>query len=77
METRTLDKSEDIVDYIAFMVTEFSLKHEMSMTQSFNYMYNHGAIEFLDEFYDVEHCENPNITLRVIQDICRRNGGEL
>jgi hypothetical protein len=59
------------------MVTEFSLKHEMSMTQSFNYMYDHGAIEFLDEFYDVEHCENPNITLGVIQDICRRNGGEL
>jgi hypothetical protein len=59
------------------MVTEFSLKHGLSMKQSFNYLYNYGAIEFLDEFYDVEHCENPNITLDVIQDICRRKGGEL
>jgi hypothetical protein len=77
METKTLEKVKDIVDYIAFMITEFSLKHGLSMKESFNYLYNYGAIEFLDKHYEVEHCENPNITLDVIQDICRRNGGEL
>jgi hypothetical protein len=77
MEAKALEKAKDIVDYIAFMITEFSLKHGLSMKQSFDYMYNYGAIESLDEFYDVEHCENPNITLEVIQDICTQNGGRL
>ncbi|MDR3308741.1 MAG: DUF3791 domain-containing protein [Tannerella sp.] len=77
MDARTLDRAREVVDYIAFMITEFSLKHGISMKQSFNYLYEHGAIEFLDEFYDVEHCENPNITLRVIQDICIKNGGTI
>jgi hypothetical protein len=77
MDAKVLDKAKDIADYIAFMITEFSLKHRLSMKQSFDYMYNHGAIESLDEFYDVEHCENPNITLNVIQDICKRSGGGL
>ncbi|MDR1865720.1 MAG: DUF3791 domain-containing protein [Bacteroidales bacterium] len=57
------------------MINEFSLKNHLSMKQSFNYLYRYGGIEFLYEFYDVEHCENPNLTLKAIQDICTRNGG--
>jgi hypothetical protein len=77
MESRTFEKAKDIVDYIAFMITEFSLKHGLSAKQSFDYLYNHGAIDFLDKHYEVEHCENPLITLDTIQRICRRSGGEL
>jgi hypothetical protein len=77
MDAKVLDKAKDIADYIAFIITEFSLKHRLSMKQSFDYMYNHGAIEFLDRHYEVEHCENPIITLDIIQRICKRSGGGL
>ncbi|MDR3267476.1 MAG: DUF3791 domain-containing protein [Tannerella sp.] len=77
MESIALEKARNIIDYIAFMITEFSLRHKLSMKQSFDYLYHYGGIEFLDEFYDVEHCENPNLTLDAIQDICAQNGGKL
>jgi hypothetical protein len=77
MKTSTLDKSRDIVDYIAFMVTEFSLKHKLSMKQSFDYLYRYGGIDFLDKHYEVEHCENPLLTLDTLQNICKRKGGHL
>jgi hypothetical protein len=77
METDTLDKAKDIVDYIAFMITEFSLKYKIPVTQSFDYLYRYGGIEFLDKHYEVEHCENPNLTLKALQHICKRSGGGL
>jgi hypothetical protein len=77
METQTLDEAKDVVDYIAFMVNEFSLKYKLSMMQSFDYLNRYGGIEFLDDFYDVEHCENPLITLQSLQHICSREGGNL
>jgi hypothetical protein len=77
MESNKLDKAKDIVDYIAFIVNDFSLKYGISAKQSFNYLFRYGGIVFLDEFYDVEHCENPNLTLKAIQDICAQNGGTI
>jgi hypothetical protein len=75
MEQNALDKAKDVVDYIAFIINEFSLKNSLSTRQSFNYLYRYGGIEFLYEFYDIEHCENPNLTLKAIQDICTQNEG--
>lgn len=77
MESKALNNTKDIVDYIAFIINEFSLKNSLSMKQSFNYLYRYGGIEFLNEFYDIEHCENPNLTVKAIQDICVQNGGTL
>jgi len=74
---KSLDKAKDVVDYIAFMVNEFALKHKLSMKESYNYLNSYGGVEFLDEFYDVEHCENPLITLDSLQRICKREGGNL
>ncbi|MDR3265979.1 MAG: DUF3791 domain-containing protein [Tannerella sp.] len=77
MENTALSKAKDTIDYIAFMVTEFSLKHHLSMIQSFDYLRRYGGIEFLDRHYEVEHCENPVITLDTLQRICKRSGGAL
>ena len=77
MVETTLEKTRNVVDYLAFMVNEFALKHKLSATQSFEYLKQFGGIRFLDEFYDVEHCENPNITLHSLQVICSREGGNL
>jgi hypothetical protein len=77
MEQNALDKAKDVVDYIAFIINEFSLKNSLSTRQSFNYLYRYGGIEFLDRHYEVEHCENPILTLDTLHRICKRSGGEL
>ena len=77
MAEQTSEKIKDVVDYLAFMVNEFALEHKLSATQSFEYLKQYGGMEFLDDFYDVEHCENPNITLKSLQTICRSEGGTL
>jgi hypothetical protein len=74
---KTLNKAKNEIDYIAFMVNEFALQHKLSMKESYNYLNNYGGVEFLDEFYDVEHCENPLITLQTLQKICNMEGGRL
>ena len=77
MTDQTLEKTRDVIDYFAFMINEFALKHNLSTLQSFEYLKQYGGIEFLDDFYDVEHCENPNITLNTLQEICNMEGGHL
>jgi len=77
METQTLDEAKDVVDYIAFMVNEFALDRKLTTMESYNYLQKYGGIEFLDEFYDVEHCDNPLITLQTLQGICKREGGRI
>ncbi|MDR1543204.1 MAG: DUF3791 domain-containing protein [Prevotellaceae bacterium] len=75
--TTTLEKAADVIDYIAFIINNFSEKYKLSMRQSFDYLYKYGGIRFLDDFYDVEHCENPRITLDSLQHICQKAGGNL
>jgi hypothetical protein len=77
MVTQTLDKAKDVIDYIAFMINEFALEHQLSVTQSFDYLNCYGGIKFLDKHYEVEHCENPLITLDTLRRICKREGGIL
>ena len=77
MDTRTIEEAKDVVDYIAFMVNDFASKHQLSMRESYDYLNRYGGIKFLDEFYDIEHCENPLITIQTLQRICGREGGFL
>jgi hypothetical protein len=77
MDNVKLNRAKNLIDYFTFIVTEFALKHKISMRQSFDYLNNYGGIDFLEKFYDVEHCENPAITLRSLQQICSKQGGNL
>jgi hypothetical protein len=79
METKTLDKHKinQVVNYTCFMISEFSEANKIGMTESFDYLKKYGGLDFLREFYDVEHCENPALTLESLQQICTRNGGKL
>ncbi|MDR1592675.1 MAG: DUF3791 domain-containing protein [Prevotellaceae bacterium] len=77
MNSKKLEKAADVIDYIAFMINDFAEKHNLSMRQSFDYLYKYGGLAFLDRHYAVEHVENPLITLDSLQRICEREGGNL
>jgi len=77
MDAVKLNRAKDVIDYIAFIVNDFAEKHNLTARQSFDYLNQYGGIAFLGKFYDVEHCENPAITLRSLQQICSKQGGDL
>ena len=77
METKMLEKAKDVIDYIAFIITEFALTYKLSMRQAFDYLHHYGGIAFLDKHYGYEHTQNPVHTLEVMQRVCQRNGGAL
>ena len=77
MDAQVIEKTRDVVDYIAFMVSEFAVRYQISMIQSFDYLNRYGGIKYLDRHYEVEHCENPLITLQSLKRVCSREGGGL
>ena len=77
MTAKALEKIRDVIDYIAFVITEFSLINKISMKESFDYLNQYGGVAFLEKNYAYEHTENPVYTLEKMQRICQRNGGTL
>ena len=48
-------KDINILDYIVVCISEFAYRYEMQMKEAYLYLSRHKGIEFLKEFYDVEH----------------------
>ena len=43
------------IRYAVACVSEFAKSKGLSKVQAFLYLFEHKALEFLNEFYDVEH----------------------
>lgn len=46
---------KDIIDYITAAIAEFATHHRLSLKDAGNYLCRYKGIDFLTEFYDVEH----------------------
>ena len=44
-----------LIRYTVACVNEFAANKSLTEKQAFDYLCNHGAMDFLVEFYDVEH----------------------
>ncbi len=49
----------------------------MSVKESFLYLDTCKGIDYLQEFYDIEHTLSIDDTLEALTEICRQNGGKL
>ena len=49
----------------------------MPMRDAYTYLLLHKGIDFLKEFYDVEHTLSFDDTLEDVAAICRKNGGTI
>lgn len=66
-----------ILDYIVVCISEFAEKYSMRMSDAYSYMEKHKGIDFLKEFYDVEHTLSFDDAIEDVSAICRKNGGDL
>lgn len=68
---------KDIIDYVMTAIIEFARRHTLSIREASNYLNRFKGIEFLSEFYDVEHTLSFNDCVEDLTLICQRNGGAI
>lgn len=65
----------NLLDYIVVCVSEFASRYGMHMKDAYMYLRRYKGIDFLHEFYDVEHTLSFEDTIDDLSIICRKNGG--
>ncbi|MCR5077613.1 MAG: DUF3791 domain-containing protein [Prevotella sp.] len=65
------------IPYLNAVVRAFGTRFQLTVQQAFRYLYNFKGIDFLEEFYDVEHTLSMDDTVDDLANICKKNGGEL
>lgn len=65
----------NLLNYIVVCISEFASRYEMHVREAYVYLSRNKGIEFLKEFYDVEHTLSFEDVLDDLTAICRKNGG--
>lgn len=70
-----MSKERKQINYTVACVSEFARKHNLSVKEAFQFLFEHKAIEFLKENYDIEHTLSLEDALNDMLMICQKNGG--
>lgn len=65
------------IRYTVACVNEFAASKSLTKTQAFTYLYEHKALDFLDEFYDVEHTLSFQDAIADLTAVSQKNGGKI
>ena len=65
----------NVLNYIVICISEFASRYEMHMRDAYLYLSRNKGIEFLKEFYDVEHTLSFEDVLDDLTAVCKKNGG--
>ena len=65
------------IPYLNAVIRTFGDLFNLTVQQSFRYLYNFKGIQFLLEYYDVEHTLSIDDTVDDLIKVCQKNGGEL
>ncbi len=65
------------IRYTVACISEFAKSKMLTKTQAFLYLLEHKALDFLDEFYDVEHTLSFEDAISDMTAICQKNGGKI
>ncbi len=66
---------KNMIDYFVICVREFAERYGMLTKDAMLYLDNYGGLDFLEEFYDVQHTLSFDDTVDSLTMICRKNGG--
>ncbi len=65
----------NLLDYIVVCISEFASRNEICMREAYLYLKKYKGIDFLKDFYDVEHTLSFDETLYDLASVCQKNGG--
>ena len=70
-------KIEDKVAYIIAVVNEFATRFSLNSQQAYRYLDRFKGIDFVDEFYGVEHTQSFEDVVDDLALYCHKNRGAL
>lgn len=68
---------KNMVDYFVICVNEFAKRHGMGASEAMVYLNKYNGLQFLEEFYDVQHTLSFDETVDNLTVICQKHGGAL
>lgn len=68
---------KNIIEYVMTAIIEFARHHALTIREASNYLNRFKGIDFLTEFYDVEHTLSFNDCVTDLTIVCQNNGGAL
>ncbi len=68
-------EERDILDYIVVCISEFADNYGLKLKDAYMYLRNYKGIDFLREFYDVEHTLSFADAVEDLTTVCLQNGG--
>ena len=75
--TSTNISVDNKVAYIIAVVNEFAARFSLNSQQAYRYLDRFKGIDFVDEFYGVEHTQSFEDVVDDLALYCRKNGGAL
>ena len=73
----TLPCMDRKVSFIVALISDFAERFGLTTPQAYRYLALYKGIDFLDEFYDVEHTLSFDDVVKDVALLCRNNGGAL
>lgn len=65
------------IEYVLACIGAFAEKFKLTNKSAYNYLHRFKALDFLNNFYDVEHTQSIEDAVDDMTLICKRNGGQL
>ena len=67
----------DRINYVVALITEFAKEHQISAQQAYLYLKVNKGLNFIEQFYDVEHTLSFENAVEDLTIYCKRMGGNL
>ena len=65
------------IQYTVACINEFAQSKSLTKKQAFIYLWEHKALAFLEEFYDVEHTLSFEDAILDLTAVCQQNRGKI
>ena len=62
---------KNLIDYVMTVIVEFARRHDLTIREASNYIRRFKGIDFLTEFYDVEHTGSTRVTVACTMSCAR------
>ncbi len=70
-------EERNVLNYIVVCISEFASRYKMHTRDAYIFLSRNKGLEFLREFYDVEHTLSFDDVMEDLTAICQKNGGVL
>ncbi|MCL2268335.1 MAG: DUF3791 domain-containing protein [Chitinispirillia bacterium] len=69
--------SKKLAEFMVMSVNDFAHEKHLAVRESFNYLNEHKGLDYLQDYYDIEHTLSPADTVEALTIVCKQNGGTL